>query len=478
MGERDQERIKHKIGTAELSPAVQDRIINQKGAIYKAKAILVEAHPFLGSVLLKLPLEVVTEATHPFVTTAAVDQKGRCYVNLAFSERMNLPEKRAVLLHEALHLALQVFEREGSRHPGLWNVAHDYAINLMIDEEMKVTNGLMSWPKSKDGPNAGKPDVLLDEKFKGLAAEEIYERVLDDVQKKKEQGGSGAGKGQPVPGGAAETGAGDSGDGSGTGDAPGKGFPDATDVIRTEDGSGGEAVDPEVRDYWREVLASAYEYALRQEAKGIGKTPGWAKALVDDILTPMIPWATRLAHRIHGRLAGKRRTFAKVGRRSHACGVSMPGAYKDRGCVGVFMDVSGSIEDDTLVRFATEIYGILSMARCSVRVITWDTEVHDDLVYESADEFMDAVRARRFVVEGRGGTDFRCVQTYLRDDMNPDLPVPNFGVLLTDGMVGWTPLAEWPIDVLVVYTEHAPDAGYGYDAIRLDEAKPRRAAGA
>jgi predicted metal-dependent peptidase len=432
--------------------STEDRIMAQRGAIYKAKSKLIETHPFLGSVLLKLPIDIVTRETHPDIKTAAVDDRGRCFVNLEFSELLALPEKRAVLLHEALHLALHVFQRQGSRDMMRWNRAHDYAINLMIDNEIREVRDIgMAWPSNQNFM------PLLDRRYDGLSAEEIYERLASDPQ-------------MVVP------------NPCGHGEGKASGFPDATDVLASPSSGGsthGEAIDGEagtdgengdtLGDFWKEVLASAYEYALRQEDRAIGRVPGWAHALVEDILTPTIPWATKLAHRVHGRVNGRRRTFVKVGRRTHACGVNMPGVVKNRGCVGIFIDVSGSISEDVIVLFATEVFGVLSQVPVSVRVITWDTLVHDDYFYEDADTFLQAVHDGEFRIEGRGGTDYRCVQDYLIKDDNPDLPFPNFGILLTDGHVDWTPVSDWPVDIILVYTEKAPDAYLGYDDICLDE---------
>ena len=65
------------------------------------------------------------------------------------------------LAHEVMHPALQHHTRRGDRDQKRWNMACDYAINPML-----IDAGL-ALPK----------DVLLDARFTGMSAEEIYNRL-------------------------------------------------------------------------------------------------------------------------------------------------------------------------------------------------------------------------------------------------------------------------------------------------------------
>jgi len=67
-----------------------------KARLFRARATLVDQSPFLGSLVLKVPL-LITE--DPRVGTACVDGRGMCYFGRPFLEALDLPALRAVLLH-------------------------------------------------------------------------------------------------------------------------------------------------------------------------------------------------------------------------------------------------------------------------------------------------------------------------------------------------------------------------------------------
>ncbi len=471
-----------------------------KARLFRARATLVEASPFLGSLVLKVPLLITAD---PRVTTACVDGRGICYFGKDFLEALELPALRSVLLHEALHLALDAFPRCGSRKPLRWNIAHDFAINQLIDES-DFGRDFLSLPE------AFKP--LLDPKFKGMPAEEIYEAlpkdlgelgigdpdcIRDAIEGMSREEKAALGKAilhefQPEslnPGEWASARAAlDRIPSRIRGDLPedlAQGEPSLFERLRNlfplvfcSCGSCGdlwfdawgaltEAEREALRDSWREKLLEAAEQAL-QGGHGIGNLPGWAQKLLGPLLSPQIPWQAKLAQKIHGHLKGRRRTFSRPGRRSHSVGAVLPGPIKDRGPVGVFVDVSGSVSPDQLSAFMGELVGILQNAEVPVRLITWDACVQEDLFLEYPEDVLEAIQQRSLELKGGGGTDPRCVIEHLQSSESLDLPPVSFGVLLTDGYVPWPDAEEWPIDLLTVCSEQLPDPKYGYDAIRLE----------
>ena len=386
-----------------------------KARLFKARSELVEQQPFLGSLVLMLPVTIIED---PQVSTAAVDGSGRCYFGRAFLEQLKVEELRAILLHETLHLALDVFARRGTRKRLRWNVAHDFVINQLI-EDSDPGHVLMIWPKTFP--------PLLDPAYKGKSAEEIYDELPADLSK--------------------------------LGLSPADILYDLWEDLTPQERE-------ELRRVWREKLVSAAEQALAS-GYGIDSLPGWAQKLLGPILNPKIPWQTELAHRVHGKLGGRRRTFARPGRRSHALGVSMPGPVRDRGAVGVFVDVSGSVGEAELGAFMGELSGILRDAELLVRLITWDVTVQEDLWLENADGLHQALADRELCLQGGGGTDPRCVIDYLDEVGTGDHPRPSFAILLTDGEVPWPDADQWPMDLLVVSTGPCPPDSLGYESIQL-----------
>lgn len=386
-----------------------------KARLLHARSTLVEASPFLGSLVLGLPVAIVEG---PGLATAAVDSHGRCHFAKDFLARLSLPEVRAVLLHEVLHLALEAFHRRGRREPRRWNVAHDLAVNHLIDES-GLARGFLAW--SEDFP------PLRDPAYARLSAEEIFERLPQDLS---------------------ELGV----------------FVEDLRALEWDD------LSPEARESlrqaWREKLVRAAEQAMA--AGGIDSLPGWARKLLGSLLAPQVPWEVQLAQRVHGHLRGRRRTYARPGRRSQAVGAVLPGPRRDRGAVGVFVDVSGSVLPGELAAFMGELTGVLDAADLPVRLITWDAGVQEDLWLERAESLHEALATGTCTLTGGGGTDPRCVIRHLSGPgENGDLPLPDFGLLLTDGCVPWPGAGDWPLDLLVVTTRQPPPAALGYESLQI-----------
>ena len=327
---------------------------------------------------------------------------------------------RAVLLHETLHLALDVFPRQEHRHPLIWNMAHDHAVNLLI-EASGFPKDFLGW--SKDFP------PLLDSAYAGLNAEQIYERILLSLP-------------EAPPGWSGDV------------------------IVLPGQGKQGQHPDA-VREKWKDALIQAAEEALKH--KGWGDLPDWAQKLVGPILNPQVPWQERLAQKLHGRIAGRARTFAHPGRRSRAVGATLPGPRRNLGVVGVFVDVSGSVAPQELSVFLAELQSILTQVEVQVRLITWDAGIHEDLLLEPGDDLMALLANQTVRITGGGGTDPRCVIRHLGED-NADLPMPSYGVLLTDGELDWPKAEDWPLDLLVATTEMMPPAPY--DALHLNLSAP------
>jgi len=466
-----------------------------KARLFRARATLVEQSPFLGSLVLKVPLLITGD---PRVATACVDGRGVCYFGKDFLEALDLPALRAVLLHETLHLALDAFPRCGSRRPLRWNVAHDFAINQLIEDSSSGSAFLTL-------PEAFKP--LLDPRFRGFGAEDIYEQLPADL------GELGLGDRDCVR---------DAIEGMGSaekaalgkailhGFAPGALTPEEESLARRAaeriperirgplseavplgacerltrlfplmGGAGygdlwfdawGALTEAErdlLRQSWREKLLEAAEQALQGE-QGMGSLPGWAQKLLGPLLNPQIPWQAKLAQKVHGHLKGRRRTFSRPGRRSLAVGAVLPGPIRDKGPVGVFVDVSGSVGPDQLGAFMGELVGILQNADLPVRLITWDAGVQEDLLLERPEDMQSAIQTGEFALRGGGGTDPRCIIDHLADPGDTELPPLDFGVLLTDGYVPWPAVSDWPLELLVVCCGILPGPDLGYDALLIE----------
>jgi predicted metal-dependent peptidase len=120
--------------------------------IQKARTTLLLDHPFFGSLLFRLK-----GRENRSIATMATDGVS-LYYNPAFVDTLNSATLAGVLAHEVMHPALQHHVRRSGRDPRRWNEACDYAINpLLLDAGLSLPDG-----------------VLVDHRFRGMSAEQIY----------------------------------------------------------------------------------------------------------------------------------------------------------------------------------------------------------------------------------------------------------------------------------------------------------------
>ena len=95
---------------------------------------LVLDNPFLGTLVLQLPLSAVEADWCP---TTATDAK-KFYYNPKYIEQLSLKQTQFILSHEALHCALSHFARRGHREKPRWDIACDFAVNGIL-----ISDGLI-----------------------------------------------------------------------------------------------------------------------------------------------------------------------------------------------------------------------------------------------------------------------------------------------------------------------------------------------
>ena len=153
--------------------------------IQKARTALLLDHPFFGSLLFRLKGKESRS-----VKTMATDGVS-LYYNPEFVETLNAATLAGTLAHEVMHPALHHHVRRSGRDPKRWNQACDYAINpLLVDAGLSLPDG-----------------VLLDNRFRGMSAEQIYnlletesEHKTRAARTKTSESGGGGSKDEVVPG--------------------------------------------------------------------------------------------------------------------------------------------------------------------------------------------------------------------------------------------------------------------------------------
>ena len=361
--------------------------------IQKARTTLLLDHPFFGTLLFRLGGKASRS-----VATMATDGVSLFY-NPEFVDTLNAAELAGVLAHEVMHPALQHHTRRGDRSPVRWNMACDYAINpILLDAGLTL-------PK----------DVLIDNRFRGMSAERIYNLIEED----EKAGGS---KGQSES--ETENGSGGSEDGSLQNDPCGAG-PSAPstpggvgqvlDAPAPEEGDG-----PSTAEQDRE-----WQIAVEQAetvAKVAGKLPGGAVRALKASQAAKVDWR-ELLRRAWSDTTPSDYSWTRPNRRHVWAGLYLPGVVSEGvGEIAIAVDCSGSVSSRQLGLFEAEIRSILAGQRPRlVHVIYFDAAIQKVETYQAGQPVS-------LSPVGGGGTDFRpCF-----DWLNEQGILPQSLVFLTD----------------------------------------------
>ena len=372
--------------TNKTSAEIEDILI-------KARVDMLMNAPFFGALATRLKLIDATE----WCPTAATDGK-HFYYNRNFTAALTEDECIWLMGHEILHCVYDHMDvdRRGDRIPQLWNVANDYVINLELE-------------LARIGKRIRKEiiEVCFEYKYQDLTSEEVY----DDIYKEMEEQGRIKQVSFDMH---LDR---DEGDDAGSGPA--------SEGQDSKDGKAGPV--PMTADE-KEKAKQEFKSATVQAAKaaGAGNLPGGVKRMLDKILNPQLDWRTLLAMQIQSVIKNDY-TFRTQSRKGADSGYWLPGMDYDTTIdVAVALDVSGSIFDEMLRDFLSEVKGIMDQyTNYKIHLFCFDTEVHNpqEFTDSNMDEFMD------YEITGGGGTEFDCCFEYMKDNGIQ----PKKFIMFTDG---------------------------------------------
>jgi len=330
-----------------------DRTSSVETMLRAARTRLILERPFIGALVVHLDLEA-----SPGCGSVATDAR-RLRFDPQYIATLTLAETQFVLAHAALHCALGHFVRRAHRVKHRWDAACDYAVNgLLADDGLR--------------PPAG---ALLDARYRGLSAEEIYplipsdrrESTLDAHAFEVDPGtGGGTGSRADMPTREAQ---GDGVDASQGFSADGDGWSDAASTARTSAGAvpepigGAPGMEP-LAQAWRMRLAGA-----AQQARLAGRLgAGWQRVL-GALIEPRLNWRSLLARH----LASAARDDYSFQRPSRRGGDALlPSLASNTTEVFVALDTSGSIGERELSEFAAEIDALKGQLRARVTLVACD----------------------------------------------------------------------------------------------------------
>ena len=362
----------------------------------------------------------------PTACTNGRDEKyGRKFV-----AELKEPELNFVVLHENLHKAyrhLTTWKKLHDEDHRLANAACDYVINLKL-KDIDPSERTIAMPKWADGELKGKPMGLVDERFRGMNAKQVFDILK---QEKKDRG-----DGNPCDDGDPSDQEGGKSRGS-NGNGTSEGFDD-----HDWDGAK-EMTEAEKKELEREI-----DQAIRQGVMAHQKIAGTGAGDLDldllELLEPKVDWREMLRDFVKSTCSAKdTSSWRRVNRRFLSMGTYMPSLIGEKvGHLVVAVDTSGSVGQEELSGFLTEVRGIAEEVKPSqVDLIYWDSRVaaHEEYTEGMVGDIINSTKPR-----GGGGTSPSCVSQYLKDKRIE----PECIIVLTDGYVGNDWGSDWTAPVL------------------------------
>ena len=401
---------------------MQDPIIDK---LTTARVGLLLKAPFFGNMATRMRLIDASE----WCPTAATNGRD-FYYNKKFVEKLSVKKLEFLFGHEICHAVFDHFGRVGSRDRQLSNIAQDYAVNqILVDERI--------------GEKITEVKICYDQKYRGLAWEEIYDQLYEKAEKismpdlLKQLGDlldehikEGDGEG-----------------GEGDGDKEGKGRP----MISKEDAQ-------KIRDEIKEAMIQS------AAAAGAGKTPAGIQRMIKDMTEPKISWRDLVRQEIQSIIRNDY-TFTRPSRKGQMSGAILPGMKEDTTIdVGISIDMSGSIGEEDASTFLGEIKGIMDQYQdFKINLWCFDTSIynHKEITHDNSHDLED------YEPQGGGGTDFEANWEFMKDNGIQ----PKKFIMFTDGYPcgGWGD-EDYCDTIFIVKGNTSAEAPFGQTVIYEKEA--------
>ena len=369
--------------------------------IARAKSMLLVRHAFFASLALNLEY-IETEDTE----TMATDGKA-IYYNPAWVATLTLIEIMSVIAHEVLHVAFCHHLRRNGRDQARWNRACDYAINWIL-----VASGVFRLPEGG----------LFDEQYKGMTAEQIYNKLPTEDEEDDPSAGS-----DPLVG----------------------------EVWDATNDDGEPLTESEKASEEMKAQATVSEAMDAEQRVGIGEVDAAVREALEVNKIDAVAWYEQLAQWVTQYMTS-RSSFNTPDRRLLHTGHILPAATRDPEFHLVFAwDTSGSLTDELTGMIKAHINNaVQALNPSTVEIIYCDTRVRE------RNTFCRTTGASPIELDinpvGGGGTRFDPVFKYISDeDIETDCLV-----YFTDG-IGQVNVTEPDYPVLWATTHTTPDFSAG-----------------
>lgn len=338
-------------------------------------------HSYLASATARLKFCVIDEAWCPTMATDGFN----VFINPKFVERISEEEAIGVMAHEVMHCILGHADRRGDRNRELWNIAIDFATNLILSDA-----GITL-------PDSG----LLDWSYKGLTAEDIYKELSKKSSKDLKKIGVKRDRGELI-------------------DV----HLDPTDLHGQWARGHGHPTDAErrrLRKGWRDELKS----------KLPGKISGDHSIEIEKSGNQEIDWRAFLSQFMTGLRRDDYRLYPPnkkhIWRGIYLPSFGSPGPDH----IVVAIDTSGSMDREVLGKILTEIDAARQIADCKLTVIQCDVKIKDIETLEAWE--LASTNFEVMSLKGRGGTSLIPPFDWLEKFVEEGNPLPDALIYMTDG---------------------------------------------
>lgn len=229
---------------------------------------------------------------------------------------------------------------------------------------------------------------------------------------------------------------GNSGSGQGQGQGQGKGFDVLLDPGTSEGKDANEAASERSDAKWQTAVSSALATARLK-----GNCPAALERILGGIIEPKVDWKDKIAGIFARKVGSGSYDWQRPDRRLIIRDIVAPGRTgHGAGTVVIGVDTSGSINQDTLNTFFSEMAGILDEVRPKRTLIVWcDAQIGR---VDEVEDISDLYHVKKKGAPGGGGTAFEPVFNYITSEgIEPDALV-----YLTDGLGSFPAKApEYPV---------------------------------
>ena len=428
----------------------------------RTKIQMYKRSPFFSYILLHMKLKEDVNNILP-VPSMGVDPSGTLWWRKEFVDKLSEKELLGVICHETLHIALQHLERAKGRENMIFNIANDLVINdLLLQNEFTLPQkGLIPDKYTHSFKIKGHEIKDLDKR----SSEDVYDEIYPLIPKTYiyALGNMGIGKNDNSK----QQGRGK--DGKSPGKLSGKdqeqvenlkGFDNHIYGKENKDKDNEQdRIQSDRQQKWKQIIAEAAQLAKQQ-----GQLPAGLERTIDDLLDSKINWKSKLYKYVVSQIIFDY-SWSTPSRKSAALGIYLPNTLKQSVHIVVSVDTSGSISQEELKEFLSEMVAITeSFPNINMDVIVCDAEVHETHKIDSTN--VNDICSLTF--SGGGGTSHVPIDKYIIEHILDCKIVLHF----TDGYTDFTENGNnLPYQTMWVLTKNSIERSaipYG-EIIKIDE---------